>query len=224
MNKKLIVSGVAAFAILAAIAGITSTVMAADSTSTDSILGKLGFHQRGKMTQLTDAQKEEMKTKMDAVNAALEAGDYNAWVTAEKAMNENSPMLSKVTSENFSDYVKQYKQREADMATRKAKADAVNAALEAGDYNAWVTAEKAVNENSPILSKITADNFSKYSEAYKLRKQADSILTELGVNDHGDKGFGPGGMRGEGGPGRGMHGGFGSGDGMNGASATNGAN
>lgn len=132
-----------------------------------------------------------MKTKMDAVSAALKAGDYNAWVTAMKAINENFPALKKVTSANFADYVKNFQDRETKMADRQKKMDAIRSAVTAGDYNAWVTAVKAINEKNPDLSKINADNFSRYAEASKLRDQADSIFKELGVN-------GGGMMRGEG--------------------------
>lgn len=86
---------------------------------------------------------------------------------------------------------------DAQKAEMKAKFDAVKTALESGDYNAWVTAQKAVDENCPLLSKITADNFSKYVEASKLRNQADSIMKDLGIDQPGMGGFGPGGHHGE---------------------------
>ncbi len=85
--------------------------------------------------------------------------------------------------------------QKAAMAAKKAemtaKLAAVKAALTASDYNAWVTAEKAINAKSPLLSKITADNFGKYVEAYNLRLQADTIMKDLGINGRG-MGFGPG--------------------------------
>ncbi|MEI7620595.1 MAG: hypothetical protein WCJ57_03435 [Candidatus Falkowbacteria bacterium] len=66
-----------------------------------------------------------------------------------------------------------------------AKQAAVKAALETRNYSAWVTAEKAINDNCPLLSKITADNFGKYAEAAKLRAQADSIMKDLGIDGPG---------------------------------------
>ena len=65
---------------------------------------------------------------------------------------------------------------------------AVNAALTNGDYTAWVAAETALSPNAPILQKITAANFSSYSDAYKLRVQADTILKGLGLT--GNMGWG----------------------------------
>ena len=146
------------------------------------------------MQNLTDAQKADMKTKMDAVKTALDSGDYNAWVTAVKAMDANSPILQKVTADNFKDYVAQNKTKEADMAAQKTKMEAVKTALDSGDYSAWVTAVKAMDANSPLLTKITSDNFSQYVQANQLRQQADTILKTLGV-DQGEMG-GPGGMHG----------------------------
>lgn len=196
MKKSYIITGITALTILAAAAGVTSTALAAGKNGGfGNMLGKF----RGQIAKnLTDAQKTEIKTKADTVKAALEAGDYNAWVTAEKAVNENSPQLKKITAANFSDYVAKYKAQEAKMAEQKTKQDAVKAALDASDYTAWVNAMKSVNANSPLLQKITADNFSRYVEANKLRTQADTIMTELGLNDGKQGGFGFGGGHGRG--------------------------
>jgi hypothetical protein len=195
MKKSHIVTGVVALAVLVTAAGAVSTVLAAGNNNFKMALGRF-WEKPGQ--ELTDAQKTEMKTKTDAVNAALAAGDYNAWVTAEKAIDANSPMLTKVTTDNFSTYVQKYKDRETKMAEQKTKMDAVTAALTASDYNAWVAAEKAANANSPLLTKITADNFSRYVEAYNLQKQATAIMTELGIsggNGMGGRGHGmPGGL------------------------------
>lgn len=71
------------------------------------------------------------------------------------------------------------------LETRKAEMDAKFAAIEAallkGDYNAWVTAQKALDADCPLLEKITALNFPRYVEANNLRLQADKIMEELGL-------------------------------------------
>jgi hypothetical protein len=185
MKKTYLISGIIALTILVTSAGVISTVMAADSTSTNSFFGRFWGkpHQ-----QLTATQQAEMKTKIDTVNAALAAGDYDAWIAAEKAVDANSPLLTKVTAGNFSTYVQKYKDRQAKIADQKAKMDAVTAAITAGNYSDWVTAEKAINANSPLLTKITADNFSQYVQAYNLQKQTDDILTKLGIGRGGEMG------------------------------------
>jgi len=194
MKKSHIIYSAIALTILVTAVGVTSTVFAADNANIKNAFGKF-WEKSGQV--LTEEQKAEMKTKMETVKAALEAGDYNAWVAAEKATNDNSPMLTKVTADNFKEYVANYKERETKMAEQKVKTDAVKAALEAGDYAAWVTAEKAVNENSPVLTKINTDNFSRYVDAWKLRQQANSIMQELGFGGGDNMGGRGHGMKGE---------------------------
>jgi len=81
---------------------------------------------------------------------------------------------------------------EANRTAMETKFAAVKTALSAGDYNAWVTAQTAINEDCPLLTKITVDNFSQYVQAYNLRTQADTIMQDLGVDGPGlgDFGFG----------------------------------
>jgi len=71
------------------------------------------------------------------------------------------------------------KSNSVSQADRAKKQAAVDAALQASDYNAWV---QAVGTSSPILTKINVNNFPKFVQAYQLRKQADAIMTELGLN------------------------------------------
>ena len=105
-NKKYLVFGIIALTILVSAAGLTTAAMASDTgAGTGKAFNKF-FGQKGERSQaLTDAQKVEMQAKLDAVKAALTAGDYNAWVTAVKALNANSPLLEKINSSNFSRYV-----------------------------------------------------------------------------------------------------------------------
>lgn len=139
MKKKYFIPGLAVLSVLAITAG-ASSVMAA-STTTNSLSNKFKIQHNQERQELTEAQKTEMKTKIEAVETALTNGDYSAWVTAQKALDENCP----------------------------------------------------------ALTKITADNFSKYVEANNLRKQADSIMKDLGMNGGGKEGMSGFGM-GHGGP------------------------
>ena len=103
---------------------------------------------------------------------------------------------------------------DADIEARRAETEktraAIEAAIAANDYDAWV---KAVGTSHPWVSKITKDNFSKLVEAHNLRQQADKIMAELGI----DKGIGEGQGFGFGlgkGEGRGMGHGLGNGQGL----------
>jgi len=112
-NKKYLVFGIIALTILVSAAGLTTAALASDtSASNGTAFSKIFGQKRERPQALTDAQKSEMQIKIDAVKAALTAGDYNAWVTAVKALNENSQVLEKINSSNFSRYVEVNKLQE----------------------------------------------------------------------------------------------------------------
>lgn len=124
MKKKKIFAALASLAIVASLAGVASQALAASGSSEGLMrFGLKGGERKGQPAELTEAQKAEMEAKLTAVRNAETAGDYDAWVTAMKAMDENAPELNK----------------------------------------------------------ITASNFAKYAEANKLMNQADSIFQELGI-------------------------------------------
>lgn len=64
-------------------------------------------------------------------------------------------------------------------ADRLKRQQAIDVAMSANDYNAWLA---VVGTSSPVASKITASNFTKLVQAHELRKQADAIMTELGID------------------------------------------
>ncbi len=183
MKKKKIFAALASLAIVASLAGVASQALAASGSSEGLMrFGLKGGERKGQPAELTEAQKAEMEAKLTAVRNAETAGDYDAWVTAMKTMGGDSLLLKEVTSEiQFQSYLAQAKEREAKRIEKQAKKEAVKTALTAGDYDAWVTAVKAMDENAPELNKITASNFAKYAEANKLMNQADSIFQELGI-------------------------------------------
>jgi hypothetical protein len=79
---------------------------------------------------------------------------------------------------------------EAKIAQERAEIDA---AIAAGDYNAWKTAVEKTARGTQITSIITAENFSKYAEMEGYMTKARSIATELGLEGNGmGKGFGRG--------------------------------
>lgn len=81
---------------------------------------------------------------------------------------------------------------------RQGNREAIHAALEANDYDAFIAAA----ENSPLATAITTKaDFTKFVEAHQLREAGDregaeEILTELGI-ERGGKGFGGPGHRGD---------------------------
>lgn len=122
MKKKALIKGIVALSALALIGGgvvaanaANTTVSSDTSTATvkrESFGPRGGRGERGqKPTELTDAQKAEMetklaerKTKQEAVKTALASGNYDTWVAAVKAADEKCPLLEKITVSNFSRY------------------------------------------------------------------------------------------------------------------------
>lgn len=84
-------------------------------------------------------------------------------------------------------------QWEAKRAEMEAKKEAIQAVLEAGDYQAWV---QAVGEDCPMLEKINEDNFSRFVEAHNYMEQGRAIFEELGIAKGGFGKFGKMGMHG----------------------------
>lgn len=135
-------------------------------------------------------------------SAAADTNTTNIAGMANKNHNRGLNKEARIKPENMTEAQKVA--LEAKKTEMDAKQNAVKTALAANDYNAWVAAEKAINANSPVLSKINADNFSKFVEAHNLRTQADTIMKDLGFDQpgmgggfglgmgHGRDGFGPG--------------------------------
>lgn len=73
------------------------------------------------------------------------------------------------------------------LATMKKNQAAVKAALEANDYNAWVT---AVGASSAIAQKINASNFPQLVQIYQLEKQISTLKTGLGISKGNGWGMG----------------------------------
>jgi hypothetical protein len=161
MKRKGIIKSIAALSVLA-LAGVgIITASAATENSSDSLSFKRGRFGDGPRLEKTEKMArpeltEEQKTEMEA--------------------------------------------RRTEMETRQ---NAIQAALDNNDYQAWLA---AVGDDCPLAEKITAENFSQFVEAHKLRQQADSITKGLGLEGSGNgfglksqgKGFGFGAGRGRG--------------------------
>ncbi len=111
IKKSQLALGLTTLAIIGAV-GLSSSVLAADGINNGFSLGKNRTERSGLTEEQKadmDARRAGMETKMTAINAALEAGDYNAWVAAVGA---DCPMLEKINATNFNRYVEVYKLRQ----------------------------------------------------------------------------------------------------------------
>ena len=106
-----------------------------------------------------------------ATGTALAAGN-NTINQGLKKMNRQSVQLSE--------------EQKAELETKRAamigQQAIIEQALAAGDYNAWFSAQQAVSQDCPMLTKITKDNFNRYVESWRLRQQAEAIDQELGLD------------------------------------------
>ncbi|HQA64160.1 MAG TPA: hypothetical protein PK085_03605 [bacterium] len=141
-----------------------------------------------------------------AVEEALTKGDYQAWQEAAS----NSPLTEKITEDNFVRFVQAHQLREqarqieedlgiTDIGGRGGRGEgmcpnsqnhqAIMAALDSGNYQAW---KEAVGD-SPLAEKITEDNFGRFVQAHQLRQsgqfdEARQIEESLGIDFPGRRG------------------------------------
>ena len=181
MSKKLLATGAVALFLLTV---IPSTYAFGPSTR---------FARSGQVASENFQPKSENR---EAVQAAIEAEDYEAFVEATGR---------EITAEQFEEILERHEEMEAQRAEREAEREAIQAAIEDGDYEEWFDLVSAKNPDAPILEKITVDNFSKFQELHELREELRELQEELGIEGK-RKGFG----KQQGGFGGRHHGGHGS--------------
>ena len=106
----------------------------------------------------------------EEARAAVEADDYDAFLDAVRAENENR--MAHMTEEKFQHMVEN-NQRHRDVLE----------ALENEDFSAW---KQAVESMPKSTDYITEDNFSRYVEMHKMMMEGDAdaareIADELGI-------------------------------------------
>jgi hypothetical protein len=146
MNNKKITTMAAAMVALVAVSGVAFSTFAQDDANSANGNKFFGEKRMGAWQNLSDAEKTE-----------LEAG------------------------------------REARRAEAEARHEAVEAAMDAGDYNAWLAAH---NGDEPILEKINADNFPTLVKAHNYFENGRALMEELGVERGMGKGMGGHGLKG----------------------------
>ncbi|MCX6740696.1 MAG: hypothetical protein NTZ49_05740 [Candidatus Parcubacteria bacterium] len=104
-QNKIISLGAVAIALIAVI-GMAGASYAASAVSQDNTVVKAAITDEMRSSKKEmDAKRAEMETKMKAIESALAANDYNAWVTAVGA---DSDEAKKVTADKFSLLIQAY--------------------------------------------------------------------------------------------------------------------
>lgn len=129
-------------------------------------------------------------TSIAAVSASASTSDDSTDINNNK-FSKPQRMMKNMTDEEREEWEAE---REVRQAERDVQREAIEAALEDGDYNSWV---EAVGEDCLMLEKINKDNFSQYVKAHNLQEQAREIMTDLGIDRGGFGHKGGHGMRGK---------------------------
>lgn len=145
-----------------------------------------------------------------AVEKAIESKNYSAW----QSLVSGQKVAEVINEQNFSQYANALLKIKEGEATLKelgvgrgfgfkgemkkkpenqANFTAIKNAIENNDYNTW----KSLMDNNKITETITAENFSKFTEAHKLLSEgkadeAKAIFEELGLKRGIGMGFGGG--------------------------------
>ncbi|MFH1432900.1 MAG: hypothetical protein ABIG84_06820 [archaeon] len=129
-----------------------------------------------------------------AAAEALEANDYQAYLTA---LDESyQAYRAGVTEEKFNTMAGRHQQMSEKRALMEENRAAVQAAIESGDYEAWLLAIEGNPGAEKLKEVITQDNFATFVELHqaiedKDFKTAKAISEELGI-DGPNNGFGRG--------------------------------
>lgn len=101
------------FYLLTGFLGLIITTLAISSLASASEGGGLMGHFRAKMD---DSNRQ-------AIEQAIEAGDYQAWVTA---MGQDNPMTQNITADNFAQFVEMHKaMQNGDLETAQSIAESL---------------------------------------------------------------------------------------------------
>ncbi|MFH1287051.1 MAG: hypothetical protein ABII02_04890 [Candidatus Magasanikbacteria bacterium] len=191
MNTKT-AAGISAI-VIALTAGIFSVAALGDDQAPEQSQSGKAFQQMGKKGQGRMIYKGQNSENLEAVQAALASGDYTAWKDAvgDKGMSEY------VTEENFDQFVQIHNlMKSGDKDGAKAIAEelglpeigqmkgehreAVQAAVEAGDYAAF---QEAVGDGK-MAEVIIEENFGRFIEMHNHMDAAKTIAEELGLPQH----------------------------------------
>jgi hypothetical protein len=151
--------------------------------------------------EITAAIDKPKNENREAIKNAILNNDYQTWknLVGDKSITEN------ITEENWAKFVEMHqyydkahalrdelglpavkREMRGEPGMRKGQMknfEAIKAALDANDYQAWL---KAVGDNNPEKAIITEANFGKFVEAHKLMQSGDfesaqTIFDELGL-------------------------------------------
>lgn len=112
------------------------------------------------------------------VMQAIEDNDFDAWQAA---------MIGGLTTERFASLVERHQTRTEKRAEQEQRMESINAALEAGNYDAWIDAVSELGGPEDISEMVTEDEFETLVEIYTARQDGDfdtarALMEESGLH------------------------------------------
>lgn len=153
---------------------------------------KLGHGQELEvLANILGTSVEDLQTRIEAgetIRDIIDASGLSQDELHEKIQEAHIQKLNElvaedtITQEEADARISHIAEREARMEAMRETHDAIEAAIEANDYNAFIVA----SEGLPISEQITSENFSRFIEAHNLRESGDiygarEIMNELGI-------------------------------------------
>ncbi len=138
----------------------------------------------------------------DAVRQAILDGDYAAYTTAMEGSKRTA-----MNEDDFNVLVQHYQDMTAQRQEKQQQRDAMQAAIDSKDYNAWKAAVDSMDPKPLVAEKIlNEDDFNTLVQMHEALTTAHDLATKLGLDKPGE-GFGMGGgWHGKGMRNGGMHG------------------
>ena len=132
---------------------------------------------------------EERPEPSDEMKAAVDAGDYDAFVEALAEQNPDA-------ADNFDE------ERFNKIVEHRATKTAIDEAIDTGDYDAWIAAISELPHGEDMAEIVTEDEFPTLIQIHNLREEARELSQEIGLPERRHRGGedrqrGPGGQMGE---------------------------
>jgi hypothetical protein len=111
--------------------------------------------------------------RSEEIRDAIESEDFEAFQEAvsELETTAGSRRFFGITEERFQELVERFHLHED-----------VEAAIDAGDYEAWLAAHEAMGGNSKMTELISEEDFPRFQELHQLREQVRGIEEELEIS------------------------------------------
>jgi len=127
--------------------------------------------------------KEDFKEHRSTVRESLSTGDYSLWQTTWNKFADLAKRIAGISEERFDELAAKVQEKQAE---REVKHEAVETALEAEDYEAFVDAVEGSERGSHLLESVNEGNFDTFLELREAREAGDHetakvLAAELGL-------------------------------------------